>query len=328
MSAVRWQRDQAVALVDPLALDALAGHVLVVEGVTADDDGDLDWCAQAPCVVVGCTPSGEPPPEAVDVALVGAQVDRELDVLVDRIGTQPRASRVLVDVLRAMPSLDVPAGLTLESLAYSMLLAGPDFAAWLAGRPAPSPRRFDGPAVRAERDDAELRLTLARPENRNAFSAAVRDALYEALTLAVVDDTVERVVLAGEGPVFSSGGDLTEFGTADDVVRAHAVRTRRSVGRLVAALAPKVTAHVQGACVGAGVELSAFAGRVVADPGTTFRLPEVAMGLIPGAGGTVSVTRRIGRQQAARFALLGEAIDAEHALALGLVDEIAPVPQR
>lgn len=326
MSAVRWQRDQAVALVDPLAVDALAGHVLVLEGITADDDHDLDWCAQAPCVVIGCTPSGEPPSDAVDVALVGAQVERDLDALVARTLEQPRAARVLVDVLRAMPALDVAAGLVLESLAYSMLLAGPDFAAWLATRPAPTSRRFAGPAVRAERDGAELRLTLARPENRNAFSAAMRDALYEALTLAVVDDSVEQVVLAGDGPVFSSGGDLTEFGTAEDVVRAHAIRTRRSVGRLVAALSSRVTVHAQGACVGAGVELSAFAGRVVADPGTTFRLPEVAMGLIPGAGGTVSVTRRIGRQQAARFALLGEAIDAEEALALGLVDELAPVP--
>lgn len=326
MSAVRWQRDQAVALVDPLAVDALGGHVLVLEGITAEDDRDLEWCTRAPCVVIGCTPSGEPPSEAVDVVLVGDQVDRELDALVARIGEQRRAARVLVDVLRAMPALDAPAGLVLESLAYSMLLAGPDFAAWLATRPEATPRRFDGPAVRAERSGAELRLTLARPENRNAFSAAMRDALYEALTLAVVDDSVERVVLDGEGPVFSSGGDLGEFGTAADVVRAHEVRTRRSVGRLLADLAPRVTVQLRGACVGAGVELSAFAGRVVADPGTTFRLPEVGMGLIPGAGGTVSVTRRIGREQAARFALLGEPIDAEEALALGLVDEIAPVP--
>ena len=82
--------------------------------------------------------------------------------------------------------------------------------------------------------------------------------------------------------------------------------------------------HVHGTCVGAGVELPAFAARVVADPETTFRLPEVGMGLIPGAGGTVSITRRIGRQQTACLALLGEAIDATEALALGLVDEIDP----
>lgn len=323
MSAVRWDRDQAVTFVDPLAVDALGDHVLVLDGVTGDDDADLDWCRRSPCVVVGCTPSGSPPSEAVDVALVGEQVDRELDAVLARIAEQPHASRVLVDVLRVVAGLDVDAGLAVESLAYSMLLAGPDFASWLSERPArPSPR-FDGPPVRVERDGPELRVTLARPENRNAFSATMRDALFEALTLAEVDDSIERVVLAGDGPVFSSGGDLTEFGTAVDVVVAHEIRTRRSIGRLLAGLRPTVTAFVQGSCVGAGVELSAFADRVVADPGTTFRLPEVGMGLIPGAGGTVSVTRRIGRQQAARLALLGESVDAEAALALGLVDEVA-----
>lgn len=79
---------------------------------------------------------------------------------------------------------------------------------------------------------------------------------------------------------------------------------------------------VQGPCVGAGVELSAFAGRVIADPHTTFRLPEISMGLIPGAGGTVSISRRIGRQRTARLAILGEPMGAAEALAYGLIDEI------
>ncbi|HLT69358.1 MAG TPA: enoyl-CoA hydratase/isomerase family protein, partial [Acidimicrobiales bacterium] len=72
----------------------------------------------------------------------------------------------------------------------------------------------------------------------------------------------------------------------------------------------------------AGVEVAAFAGRVVAAPDATFRLPELGMGLIPGAGGTVSLTRRIGRQATARLVLTGETVDAVTALALGLVDEV------
>jgi enoyl-CoA hydratase/carnithine racemase len=79
---------------------------------------------------------------------------------------------------------------------------------------------------------------------------------------------------------------------------------------------------VHGACAGAGVELPAFAGRVIADPGTTFLLPELAMGLIPGAGGTVSLPRRIGRERTAKLALSGEPIDAKTALDWGLVDEL------
>jgi enoyl-CoA hydratase/carnithine racemase len=80
---------------------------------------------------------------------------------------------------------------------------------------------------------------------------------------------------------------------------------------------------VHGACIGAGVELPAFAGRVVARPDATFRLPEVSMGLVPGAGGTVSIPRRIGRERFAPWALAGETIDATTALSWGLVDEIS-----
>ncbi len=322
MSVVRWERERALRVFDPIAIDALDGDVLVLEDVSARDDGQLAWCRRAPCVVIACTAAGTPPPDRADVALVGDEAETELPQLLANIAAHPHACRVLVDVLRASRTLDVPAGLTVESLAYSSLLAGGEFAAWLAAQPPRRSRTFAAAPVRLERVGDELRVTLARPENRNAFSAAMRDALFEALTMAEVDPGSERVVLAGDGPVFSSGGDLTEFGTAPDVVRAHEVRTQRSVGAILARLAARTTVQVQGACVGAGVELSAFAGRVVADPDTTFRLPEIAMGLIPGAGGTVSITTRIGAQQTARLAILGEAIGADRALALGLVDEV------
>jgi enoyl-CoA hydratase/carnithine racemase len=80
---------------------------------------------------------------------------------------------------------------------------------------------------------------------------------------------------------------------------------------------------MHGACVGAGVELAAFAGRVVAAPGTTFRLPEVSMGAIPGAGGTVSLPRRIGAPRTLLLGLSGLALAAEDALRWGLVDAVA-----
>ncbi len=79
---------------------------------------------------------------------------------------------------------------------------------------------------------------------------------------------------------------------------------------------------VHGACVGAGVELPAFAARVVAREDATFELPELSMGLVPGAGGTVSLPRRIGRQRTAWLCLTGARIDARAALAWGLVDEV------
>jgi enoyl-CoA hydratase/carnithine racemase len=84
-----------------------------------------------------------------------------------------------------------------------------------------------------------------------------------------------------------------------------------------------VEARVHGACIGAGAELPAFVGRVVAAEGTFFQLPELSMGLVPGAGGTASLPRRIGRQRTAWMALSGERVDVETALRWGLVDEIA-----
>ena len=79
---------------------------------------------------------------------------------------------------------------------------------------------------------------------------------------------------------------------------------------------------MHGPAVGAGGELAAFAGRLEATDSATFSLPEVSMGLMPGAGGTVSIPRRIGRQQAARMCLTGTTIDAATALDWGLVDAI------
>jgi enoyl-CoA hydratase/carnithine racemase len=75
--------------------------------------------------------------------------------------------------------------------------------------------------------------------------------------------------------------------------------------------------------MGSGIELPAFAGRLIARPGARFGLPEIGMGLIPGAGGTVSIPARIGRHRAALLALSGDVIDTDTALQWGLIDEIA-----
>jgi Enoyl-CoA hydratase/isomerase len=207
----------------------------------------------------------------------------------------PQAALTLAAVLRAGLA-DITAALDLESFAYSALLGGRQFARWLEHRgkrreTVPSPR----PAVLVQRSGSELRITLNRPERRNAYSREMRDALVEALRLATLDESIEQGVLGGAGLSFSAGGDLDEFGTAPDLATAHFVRTRAGAARLMHQLAGRLRVHVHGSCVGAGIELPAFAGRVLARPDTTFRFPEVTMGLIPGAGGTVSIPRRIGR---------------------------------
>ncbi|MBD0324036.1 MAG: enoyl-CoA hydratase/isomerase family protein, partial [Aldersonia sp.] len=233
------------------------------------------------------------------------------------------AALLLGQVLRRTEHLPVPHALDVESLAYSTLLGTPDFRRWLHERglrplPPPAPQE----PVLLRRDGEVLHLTLNRPERRNAYGAEVRDALVEALHVARADETVTRVVLDGAGPVFSAGGDLDEFGTTPDLATAHLIRTRAGAGRLVAELAARIEAHLHGSCIGAGIEIPAFASRVVATPGTLFRLPEVSMGLIPGAGGTVSIPRRIGRWRSLWLFLTGVALDAETALSWGLVDAL------
>jgi enoyl-CoA hydratase/carnithine racemase len=236
----------------------------------------------------------------------------------------PQACLALAQVLRAGAGLDGPSALNVESFAYSTLLGGAEFRRWLSSRPArPIPPPGPGPAVITERDGGSVRITLNRPARRNAYSRELRDAFTEALLVPALDETVTQVVIAGAGPSFSSGGDLDEFGTAPDTATAHFIRTSGGAAGLLHRIADRTEVRVHGACVGAGIELAAFAGRVIAQPGTTFRLPEVAMGLIPGAGGTVSIPRRIGPWRTLYLALSGTALDVGTAARWGLVDRTA-----
>jgi enoyl-CoA hydratase/carnithine racemase len=231
-------------------------------------------------------------------------------------------------LLRGAAGRSTEAGLVAESAVYSALQGGPEFTAWRASRPVGDRPGPDTPVVRCERRGTRLDVVLDRPEVRNAVSARLRDELCEALAVAVADPGIDEVHLSGDGPDFCSGGDLDEFGSLPDPATAHLVRLTRSPARLLAHLAPRVTAHLHGSCVGSGIELPAFAGRVVADPGTAISLPEVALGLVPGAGGTVSLPARIGRHRTAWLALTGHTIDAATAHAWGLVDEIRALPDR
>jgi Enoyl-CoA hydratase/isomerase len=255
----------------------------------------------------------------VDVAVTD---DSHLEKLVSIVEQFPQASVSLVLLLRGADRRTISDGLVAESTTYSMLQGGPEFARWREGR---SPRRREpdvGPNVRVERQGSELAIWLSRAHVHNALSAALLDELVGALNIALGDPTLTRVILRGDGPSFSSGGDLDEFGSFPDPVAAHLIRLQRSVGRLVTLLGTRVEAQIHGACMGGGIEIPAFAHRVVAAPNCRVALPELGLGLIPGAGGTVSITRRIGRHRAAQLAFSDQPIDAETALSWGLVDSI------
>ena len=170
----------------------------------------------------------------------------------------------------------------------------------------------------------ELTLTLNRPASRNEMTMEMRDALVEALRLPALDRTIQIVTLAGAGKCFSIGGAIEEFGSAPDQATAHAVRTMRGPAFALAPIAARVKARVHGACIGAGAELASLCGHVAARPNSFFQLPEIRFGLIPGAGGTAGLSRRIGRRRTAWMALSARRVGAAQALAWGLIDEISP----
>ncbi len=245
-----------------------------------------------------------------------------LDAVIATVLGNPIAATTLAMLLRGGEARSVGAGLVAESFAYSALQAGTEFHAWRQGTPVRTAAETPtGAPVLMQRRDDTLTITFDRPGRHNAFDTPTRDALIDALLVAVADDSL-RVVLRGNGPSFCSGGDLDEFGSRSDPASAHVIRLSRSAARLVARLSPRLVVEVHGACLGSGIELAAFAGHVRAHPATRFALPEVSLGLIPGAGGTVSLPRRIGRHRTALLALMGTTIDATTALAWGLIDEI------
>ena len=256
-----------------------------------------------------------------------AKPEEELQHLADQIGRWPTPAVVLAQVLRAGAGLDVDSGLLLESLAYSTLQAGSDFS-----RGSPTAVAADSGGTRhrlepeepvlVDRSVGRLTVTLNRPHVRNAVDVRLRDSLADALAMACADSSIAEVELRGAGPDFCSGGDLEAFGMFPDPATGHVVRTTRSPARLLWRIADRLTVYLQGAAVGAGIELAAVARRVVATPDTRCQLPEITLGLLPGAGGTVSIPRRIGRHRTAWLALSGAFIDADTALQWGLVDEV------
>ena len=252
------------------------------------------------------------------------RTEDDLEKAASAVVARPLASAALVDLLRHTEKMGLHDALVAESLTYSVLQAGPEFAVWAATHPAEraAPSASSEPAVLVSRTGDRLDIVLNRPERHNAYSVEMRDALTEALELAAADASLHEIVLSGRGPSFSAGGDLSEFGSRPDPATAHAVRAARNAARLLSHCAERARAEVHGACIGAGAELAAFAAFVIARPDAYFELPEVTMGLVPGAGGTASIPRRIGRQRTAFLALTGARIDAKTALEWGLVDSI------
>jgi methylglutaconyl-CoA hydratase len=175
--------------------------------------------------------------------------------------------------------------------------------------------------LRIERDGQIVRITLAKPERRNAFDAALIRELYDAF--GDIGDA-RAVVLAGEGPSFCAGADIEWQRSSVDLTYdenvADAMRLYRMCERIDMCRAPVVT-RVHGYALGGGSGLVACSDIAIAAPDATFGFTEVKLGIIP-AVISPFVLPKIG-QHARRYFLTGERFDAQTALRIGLVGEIA-----
>jgi methylglutaconyl-CoA hydratase len=177
-------------------------------------------------------------------------------------------------------------------------------------------------ALRVERYGSVLRVTMARPDRRNAFDAALIAELTEAF--ADVGE-VRAVVLAGDGPSFSAGADVEWMRSSIDLTYeenvADALRLRAMLDAIDGCPAP-VVARVQGHALGGGCGLVACSDVVVAEPATQFAFSEVKLGIVPAVISPFAL-RKIGSSAARRYFVTGERFGAETALRIGLVHEVA-----
>lgn len=276
-----------------------------------------------PCPVLGLGDPAHPLAAGLDAVI---EPPVSLGSIVEQVTTRPRAAAVVTQLLRLLPALSPEQGLIAESLAYAVLQGSEDHRRWIAAQRRETGGIRPSGHVGVERDGDRLTIRLDNPAAGNAIDQRMRDQLHEALSLAALDSEIGRVSLRAAGRSFSLGAELAEFGTTVDPAMAHAIRCRTLPAHAALRCADRLEAHIQGACVGAGLELAAYARRITAAPDAWFQLPELAMGILPGAGGCVSLSRRIGRQRAALLILSGRRLSVRIALDWGLVDAIMDEP--
>ena len=172
-------------------------------------------------------------------------------------------------------------------------------------------------AVTVSNRDGVAVVTLHNPPV-NGLGFAVRTGLQAALDAAAADDAVRALVIAGSGKMFSAGADISEFGKTPPPGTPH-------LPTLIAAIEASqkpVIAAIHGVALGGGFELALGCHVRLAAPGTRVGLPEVTLGIVPGAGGTQRLPRLIGVPAALDVIVSGTMVPAAKALVLGMIDEV------
>ena len=165
-------------------------------------------------------------------------------------------------------------------------------------------------------------ITINRPDKRNALNATVRREIVDALDALRTNDDVRVVVFTGAGDkAFVAGADIGEFADRSPVEQRTAMEGRRIFDEIAAFPKPTI-AMINGYAFGGGCELALACDIRVAARSAKLGQPEIKLGILPGGGGTQRLPRLIGAGRALRMILTGEAISAEQAEQIGLVDEV------
>lgn len=177
-----------------------------------------------------------------------------------------------------------------------------------------------------------LEVILNRPDKYNAITNEMADGLFEAVLELRERDDLRVMLIRANGRYFCAGTDLTNVGMPDPDGSSSRARTWYRSGRgsfhsmfdeMEAVEKPIVVAH-QGPCLGGGFEMSLSCDFRFAATSARYKMPEIDIGVIPGSGGTSRLTRLVGAHWARWFVLAGELVDAERALAIGLVHDVYP----
>ena len=171
-------------------------------------------------------------------------------------------------------------------------------------------------------------VTLNRPKALNAFSARMREDLFEVLSAIKLDNEIRAVVFRGAGEkAFCAGADLTEFLTAPSAIKARRVRQTRDLWGLFQSMPQPLIAALNGFVLGSGLEIALFCDIRIAAENVVFGLPETELGIIPAAGGTQTLQRTIGLSRSLDMLLTARRLNAVEALEAGLVSRVVPTEQ-
>jgi enoyl-CoA hydratase len=179
-----------------------------------------------------------------------------------------------------------------------------------------------------EKLDNVAHVTLNRPRALNAYNIGMRDELYEILGAIRDDDEVRVTIIRGAGEkAFCAGADLTEFLTAPSPVFARQARFERDIWGLFLSIQKPFIAAMHGYVLGSGIEMSLCCDIRLCSDNARFGLPEVALAIIPAAGGSQTLPRTIGRSNALDVLLTGRWLNAEEARRMKLVNRVLPVQE-